>query len=127
MLLILVRQNTSEITILSFWLGWNQEFLETMRFLIEDWKKMEIYAEVGRFLFIFCVIFDIYRNDQMEIVLKEISWLLLVRVEHFIFFIFLFCGVDPCCQQVFSTVVLCLHWVLRFEINNILWPTRLLT
>ena len=80
-----------------------------MRFLIEDGKKVEIYAEVGRFLFIFCVIFDIYRNDQMEIVLKEIFRLLLMRVEHFIFFIFLFCDLDPCCQQVFSTVVLCLH------------------
>ena len=33
---------------------------------------MEIFAEVGRFLFIFCVIFYIYGNDQMEIVLKEI-------------------------------------------------------
>ena len=44
-----------------------------MRFLIEDGKKMEIYAEVGRFLLTFCVIFDIYRNDQMKIVLKEIS------------------------------------------------------
>ena len=57
---------------------------------------MEIFAEVGRFLFIFCGIFDIYGNDQMEIVLKEILRLLLLHVEHFIFFIFLFCGLDPC-------------------------------
>ena len=63
--------------------------------MIEDRKKMELFAEVGRFLFIFCIIFYIYRNDQMGIVLKEILQLLLMRVEQFIFYILLFCGLDP--------------------------------